>query len=108
MRISDWSSDVCSSDLYAVGAGFEFQLAVDIVTLDPGDDFFIAAVFAFVLREDFHPPAATFGVARIHAKQVAGKNCRLVAAGAGTDLEKHIATVEIGRARGRGKVCQDV
>ena len=79
--------------LHAVRAGFELQLAVDVVAFDPGDDFFIAAVFAFVLREDLHPPAATLGVTRIHAEQVAGENRRLVATGAGTDFEEHVAAV---------------
>jgi hypothetical protein len=79
--------------LHAVRAGLEFQLAVDVVAFDAGDDFFIAAVLAFVLGEDLHAPAAPFGIARIHAEQVAGENRRLVATGAGADFEKHVAPV---------------
>src|SRR3546814_15374080 len=33
MRISDWSSDVCSSDLYAAGAEFLLTMAISLVML---------------------------------------------------------------------------
>ena len=74
-------------------AGFEFQFAVDILALNPGDDFFIAAVFAFVLGQNLHTPAATLGIARIHAEQVAGENRRFVTAGAGADFKEYVAPV---------------
>src|SRR3546814_18747078 len=40
MRISDWSSDVCSSDLKMVGVGMGLQQPVDckVMLLDEGDD----------------------------------------------------------------------
>ncbi|MNU91468.1 hypothetical protein D3C71_813550 [compost metagenome] len=79
--------------LHTVRAGFEFELAVDVVALDPGNHLFIAAVFTLVLRKDLHPPATTLGVTRIHAEQVAGENRRFVTTGTGTDLEEHVAAV---------------
>src|SRR3546814_3928938 len=38
MRISDWSSDVCSSDLALDGAGQKFQLALQLVYLEMRQD----------------------------------------------------------------------
>src|SRR3546814_6770883 len=34
MRISDWSSDVCSSDLFAVDHGAEVQVLEDVARVD--------------------------------------------------------------------------
>src|SRR5471032_3531059 len=73
--------------LHAMGAGLEFQLAIDMLTLDPGNDLFIAAVLTLVLREDFHSPATTLGVTRIHAKQVARENRRFITTGPGANLQ---------------------
>src|SRR5690606_21183167 len=68
--------------LHAVRAGLEFQVAVDAIAFDARDDFLVATVFAGVFAEDFDAPAAAFGVARIHAEQVAGEDRGLVPAGA--------------------------
>ena len=55
--------------------------------LDARHDFLVAAVFAGVSLKDFDVPAAAFGVAQIHAEQVAGEDRRFVAAGAGAHFE---------------------
>ena len=85
--------DSVSGTRCAVRAGLELELGVDVVTLDTGDHLFIAAVFALVLGEDLDSPALALGVARVHAEQVAGEDRRLVATGAGADLEEHVAAV---------------
>ena len=74
-------------------ARFEFELAVDTVAFDPGDDLLVAAVLAFVLGENLQTPATLFGVTRIHAEQVAREDRGLVATGTGADLEEHVAPV---------------
>ncbi len=79
--------------LHAVRAGFELELGVDVVTLDAGNHFLVAAVLALTLGEDLDAPALLLGIARIHAEQIAGKDRRLVAASAGADLEEHVAPV---------------
>src|SRR5690606_17905288 len=79
--------------LHPVGAGFELEPGVDILALHPGDDFLEAAVLARALADDLHLPALALGVPAVHAKQVAGEDRRLVAAGAGADLEKDVAPV---------------
>lgn len=79
--------------LHAVRAGLELELGVDVVALDPGNHFLVATVLALVLRQRLDPPALALGVARIHAEQVAGEDRRLVATGAGTDLQEHVAAV---------------
>src|SRR3546814_5009220 len=38
MRISDWSSDVCSSDLQAQAAGFSLDEIAELIALDAGRD----------------------------------------------------------------------
>ncbi len=50
-------------------------------------------MLALTLGEDLDSPALLLGIARIHAEQIAGKDRRLVAAGAGADLEEHVAPV---------------
>ena len=79
--------------LHAVGAGFELQLRVRAAAFDAGDDFLVAAVFAGAGGFDFDLPALAFGVARVHAEQVAGEDRRFVAAGAGADFQVEVAFV---------------
>src|SRR3546814_11042887 len=115
MRISDWSSDVCSSDLFPVVAngyggagpddGVELagpECSIDLVPLlernigvDQADaqslflkDFDAALLLGLKLSEDQHWPA--FGC-------VGGKE--LV-------LASDLALGQIGRAWGRERVCQ--
>ena len=79
--------------LHAVDAGLVFQTREGAVALDGEDDFFEAADAGFVLREDFNAPAAFFGVAAVHAEQVARKEGGFIAAGAGADFDDHVAVV---------------
>src|SRR3546814_13026576 len=99
MRISDWSSDVCSSDLL-VGARLDVDaemlgVAVSDAAVDPvGSDHEVVAVpsgkfgaeFCFVMKDDYEFLATV-------AK----------------DVEKHLPDdAEIGRASYRERVCQYV
>ena len=52
-----------------------------------GDDFLVAAELGGAGRDQLDPPALLFGIALVHAEQVAGEQRRLVAAGAGADFE---------------------
>ena len=70
-----------------VDAAFEFQPAEHPVAVDGGDDLLVAAGVALGEGVDLHPPALQGGIALIHAEQVAGEQGRLVAAGAGADLQ---------------------
>ena len=55
-------------------------------------------MLAFALRQDFDFPAGVFRVARVHAKQVACEDRRLVTPGSRADFEEHVAVVEgVGR-----------
>ena len=54
--------------LYAVAAGFKFQTAVRTQADNAGDDFFIAAQFAFVGGNDFNLPTVALGVAAVHTQ----------------------------------------
>jgi hypothetical protein len=65
------------------------------------DDLLVAAEVGLARRHDLHLPALAFGVAAVHAQQVAGEQRRLVAAGAGADLEEQVALV-VGVARQQG------
>jgi hypothetical protein len=60
---------------------------------DAGDQLLVAADLADALGNDLHLPAIAFGVARIHAKQIAGKQCRLVTTGSGANFQKYVALV---------------
>jgi hypothetical protein len=84
--------------LYPVAAGFELQARVHAAALDAHDDLLVAAVLALAGADDLAAPALRFRIAQIHAQQVAGEQRRLVATGAGADLEVDVATVvRVGR-----------
>ena len=50
-------------------------------------------MFALVFRQYLDTPALTLGIAAIHAKQITSKYRRLITAGTGAHLEKHIAPI---------------
>ena len=79
--------------LHAVAARFELQLRIGAFTDYTADDFLVTAEVAFVFAHDFHLPAAAFGVAHVHAEQVARKKCRFVAARAGADFKEDVALI---------------
>ncbi len=79
--------------LHAVRAGLEFELRVGAIADNAGDDLLVTPVFALARVQHFELPAARFGETAVHAKQVTGKDCGLVAAGAGANLEKHVGIV---------------
>ena len=84
--------------LHAVPAGLELQARVHAAALDAHDHFLVAAVLALVRADDLALPAPGFRIAQVHAQQIAGKQRRLVAAGAGADFQKDVATVvRVGR-----------
>jgi len=59
----------------------------------PADDFPVTAVLAGTLAQDLDAPPLRFGIARVHAKEIAGKDGRFVAAGACADLEKDVVRI---------------
>ena len=89
---------VCRHALHAMGAGFVLQPGIGAAAFDAGHDFLVAAVLARAGRFDLDPPALAFGVARVHAEQVAGEDRRLVAAGAGAHFQVQVAIVARHRA----------
>src|SRR5690606_5078951 len=74
-------------------AGFELQLGVYVVAFDSRDHLLVATVFTGTLGKNLDPPALPFGITRVHAKQVAGKDRRLVTTSAGTNLEEDVTAV---------------
>jgi len=60
---------------------------------DAGDDLLEAARVGRRSGDHLDPPALRFGVALVHPEQVAREQCRLVATGAGADLEHRRALV---------------
>src|SRR5213592_1025558 len=79
--------------LDAVAAGFELELGVRALPNDTRDDLLVPAGIPRRLRYHLHLPALAFGIARIHAKQVAREERRLVPAGPGADLEEDVALI---------------
>ena len=79
--------------LHAMDAAFVFQLGIDFVALNGGDDFFHAPLRGRRAFHDFDFPALGFGVAGIHAEKIAGENAGLVAAGAGADFDDDVFVV---------------
>src|SRR3546814_6987393 len=101
MRISDWSSDVCSSDLHHVGAvlagereiGFEGEVAVNV--LDLLDQFLRGLRRMAADLEQGEDEAGEF---MAHGKAREGDD----------DVRAGAADHEIGRASWRDSVCQYV
>src|SRR2546425_4024876 len=80
--------------LHAVHSRFVAQRPVRFGSTRGEDRFFQTAERPLGEGEDVDLPAATLAEARVHAKQIGGKQRRLVAAGAGSDLDNGIAIVE--------------
>ena len=79
--------------LDAVDAALVLQLAVDALALDRRDGFLDAADAGLAERHHLELPALALGEAAVHAEQLAGKERRLVAAGAGADFEQDVLLV---------------
>src|SRR3546814_18623628 len=103
MRISDWSSDVCSSDLLIFG--HQFADAVERAVERPG----IGRMVGHQLRQPVD-------LAIAHLEHAAGvlEHCARLQFPEGDDLRDRVAAVfflyitEIGRAAWRERVCQYV
>jgi len=63
------------------------------MTDDTRNDFPVPAEVRNACRNDLHLPAPALGVARVHAEQIACKQCRFVTACAGANFKKDIAIV---------------
>src|SRR3546814_7296980 len=111
MRISDWSSDVCSSDLDVTGgchagAAAQHELAgheLAVVFADRAG----CRLEAWIRRERAARPLPDLAV---HLLQSADVACRLRPQAAGLDeiAADRDAVCEIGRASCRERVCQYV
>ncbi len=77
----------------AVDAALELQLGEHALALDRGDRFLEPARFGGRGRDQLDLPPHPIGIFLVHAEQVAGEQRRLVAAGAGADLEHRRALV---------------
>ena len=73
--------------LDAVHAGFKLEPGEHALASDRGDHLLIPAELGGGRAHELGPPALLVGIALVHAEQVAREQSRLVAAGAGADLE---------------------
>ena len=64
-----------------------FSLEKTPAPLDRGDHFSVAADLAFARRQELHLPAVEFGIALVHAEEIAREEPGLGPAGAGADFE---------------------
>src|SRR3546814_13130472 len=103
MRISDWSSDVCSSDLHG-------QAQVPAVPIGLGFAIDRNRTEAAALGGTEHARQRAFSLAQGEVKLVAhGANPRVVGQGRLRMAQRRGAgRAEIGRASWRERVCQDV
>ncbi len=79
--------------MHAVRSGFEFEQRISPAADDAADDFLVAAMLARTFAQNLDAPTLGFGITRVHAEQVAGKDGGLVAAGAGADFQEDMAVV---------------
>jgi hypothetical protein len=93
MSSASGSTATVAADVHAMHAAFVFQLGINLAALNRGDDFLHPAHGRRRTFEHLHAPALRFRVARVHAEEFAGEERRLVAAGAGADLDDHVLLV---------------
>ena len=84
--------------LDAMDAALELEAAVGAVAVDLDDRLLDAADAGLVEAQDLRREAVPLGVAQVHPEQLAGEQRGLLAAGAGPDLDDHVAVV-VGVAR---------
>src|SRR3546814_18550315 len=98
MRISDWSSDVCSSDLQRARA------AIDLARADKRPDFGVNVSLGR-RNPDFGNVVSVMGSVTLPI--FAGRRQEPRIAAAEAQAAAATAEREIGRASGRERVCQD-
>src|SRR3954453_23214263 len=79
--------------LNAVSARLELEAREHALAEDAQDHFLVAAELRMAFGDDLDLPAATLGIARVHAEEVAREKPRLVAAGAGANFKERVALV---------------
>src|SRR3546814_5321950 len=112
MRISDWSSDVCSSDLNVIACSL-MKIGNDIRLLGSGPR---SGLGELALPEN--EPGSSIMPGKVNptqaealtmvAAQVMGNHVAVSVAGASGHLELNVFKPEIGRASCRERVCQYV
>jgi hypothetical protein len=92
----DASAGFCGGhSLNAVHPALIFQLAVRAPAFDRRDHFLQSAHAGVAARHHFDAPSLAFGVLAVHPEQLAGKERRLVAAGAGADFEDDLLASDL-------------
>ena len=79
--------------LNAMRAALVFQLAVRRRPGHEERDFLKTADLRLIAAENLRPPALPLGIARIHAEEACGKECRLLAADASANLDDDVLIV---------------
>src|SRR3546814_20789665 len=115
MRISDWSSDVCSSDLLEKASGDVAKIEEDIRALENGEAGEIALIHSALEKalkdsQVLLQEAITADSQRVAARDAKVKELENLnkAANDAALQEKRAREDEIGRASCRERVCQDV
>src|SRR5580704_1574428 len=80
--------------LDAVDAAFVLELGINFLALDGGDDFFYSTHLGGRAFHDFDFPALGFGVARVHAEEIAREDAGFITAGAGADFKDDVFVVD--------------
>src|SRR5207302_10824656 len=76
--------------LYAMHAGFVLQSGINFVAFDQRNGLLDAADSRFGGVENFHLPALTLGVARVHAQNISSEQRCFITAGAGANFQSHV------------------
>ncbi len=98
-----WAS-VLRHALHAVAAALVLEAGVGALAVDLEDDLLEAALLALAGGDDLDVPVAHFGVAGVHAEEVAGEQRRFLAAGAAADFDDDVAVVvRVGGQEGETK-----
>src|SRR3546814_4291359 len=104
MRISDWSSDVCSSDLIFVGGIGNFGLDSNGTTIVVTDNTAAEGVDTVLTTEVLRFNGVNYGV----VTGTGGNNNNLNGNGGSAGSQAVFGLGEIGRASCRERVCQYV
>src|SRR3546814_5135566 len=101
MRISDWSSDVCSSDLSALGSSEKEPTPRALTAAE------IPALVEMWAQAARRADAAGYDVLEIHAAHGYLLH-QFLSPASNVRNDEYGGSEQIGRASGRERVCQDV
>src|SRR3546814_5004284 len=111
MRIGDWSSDVCASDLPVILARAQFAFTVSFHFIFPSFSIGLAGFLAALVPEAYGGSGLNLAAAAVIMEEIQASGCNGSACHAQMYIMNTVlrhGSEEIGRASCRARVCEYV